>query len=225
MPSSSTTTPSAKEVLQEALALYPAQRAVQAKDKAFYEGIGLQVRAIYAAKEATSTERELMRLELDVRDLDIIIRGKEEHVAYLDAHMAAFQKGLETGAKAVEGKGMHWDAEDLITYVKADRAEYEKRDTECMMVWLPVQARLSPVWVETFGKKVWEEEEKKKGEAAGDAAAELVEGWEKLGVKEAGEEAAEPLQAEKKEEEKKTGGRLKGKARKEAKLAAKAGKK
>ena len=208
MSSSSATMSSASKLLKDCLQAYPTHRAVQAKDKVFYEGILLQVRALYAAKNPTD-EREIVRFKLDINGLNNVVAAKTEHIAYLDAHMESFKQGLETGAKAVEGKGVHWDAQDLLKYIKDDEHKYLEEVALYTARAHMAVCEVSAVWIETFGKE----------EGEGDAAESVIKGVEKMGLGEEEKKAKKEEEKEEKAEEKKTGGRLKGKARKEAKKA------
>ena len=103
----------AKQRVQKALQTFPTNRAVQVKDKTFYEHILPQLRAVLAKRQTQLPENDedLRNIFTDISALEKVV-AKTDYIAFLDQHMNAFQEGLATGAKSNEGKTMHWDAED-----------------------------------------------------------------------------------------------------------------
>ncbi|KAF1845579.1 uncharacterized protein K460DRAFT_405831 [Cucurbitaria berberidis CBS 394.84] len=204
----------AKQRLQKALQTYPTNRVVQDKDKTFYEHILLQVRAVLAEKQTQLAENneELKSLRIDISALERVVTIKTDYVAFLDKHMNAFQEGLATGAKANEGKAMHWDAGDLIKYVDENEKAYLEKIEGFAVEWEVAIVLVNPAWVKAFGEMYVDTSKKGDGD--------LVEGLKGLDMKGEKSEEKDELGAEEATEQKKGSGRLKGKARKEAKKAA-----
>ncbi|CAO2648744.1 Nn.00g096930.m01.CDS01 [Neocucurbitaria sp. VM-36] len=204
----------AKQRVQKALQTFPTNRAVQVKDKTFYEHILIQVRAVLSKKQTQLPEnhQELRNLITDISALEEVVAVKTDYIAFLDQHMNAFQEGLAKGAKANEGKAMHWDAEDLIKYVEDDEKVYLEKIGGFKVKWEVATNLVNPEWLKAFGEMYVV--------AGKNDDDELVEGIKGLDLKmEKGEEAKE-MGAERVAGQSKGPGRLKGKARKEAKKAA-----
>ncbi|KAH7391713.1 hypothetical protein BKA66DRAFT_439514 [Pyrenochaeta sp. MPI-SDFR-AT-0127] len=210
----------AKQRVQKALQEFPTSRTVQMKDKTFYEHILLQVRAILAKKESQSTsERELHHLRTDIANLDEVVDIKTDYIAFLDQHMRAFQDGLAKGAKKREGKAMHWEAGDLIRYIDQDEDAYLERTGTFKRKLDYAVSLVNPAWVEAFGE-MYVEGKTENQEELTEESAQFVTDTAKQGIENEGKGVEKGLESDQNIGEKKTGGRLKGKARKEAKLAA-----
>ena len=202
----------AKQSVQKALKAFPTNRAVQVKDQKFYEQILLQVRAVLDKKQPPEGSQERMNLLIDIGALEKVIEVKTRYVAFLDEHMAAFQKGLETGAMANEGQAMHWDAASLIKYVEDDEKKYLERVEGFKTTWEVAIEYVNPAWVKAFGE-MYVDAGKKEDEV-------LAEGVKGLDLKADKGEEEKDVEAEGAKAQTKAPGRLKGKARKAAKKAA-----
>lgn len=112
------------------------------------------------------------------------------------------------GAKDIknEGRAMHWDAEALITFVEKDKRIYSWRVETFELMEKDIIAGISPVWLKGVEDKV---------EGVDDD-----EGLEKMATMQLKEVMVGTEYALGGEGGKKTSGRLKGKARKEAKSKA-----
>lgn len=199
---------SAKSILQSALTTYPGTLTIQRNAKASYAAIALQIRTTIASKALSASASELQDLCDDIFRLDSLMDIKTRHLAYLEKHMAAFQRGIQMGAKDIknEGRAMHWDAEALITFVEKDKRIYSWRVETFELMEKDIIAGISPVWLKGVEDKV---------EGVDDD-----EGLEKMATMQLKEVMVGTEYALGGEGGKKTSGRLKGKARKEAKSKA-----